>query len=139
MSEVIACRSCGAKLRVPVSASGVPRCPKCHTHAAWLVHAGDADFPAVTETSVPVLIDLWAPWCGPCKMIGPVVEQLARDRAGKLKVVKVNVDDSPRAAATFDARSIPTLVVVRDGAVVARQVGALPAHALTSWVDSAIS
>jgi thioredoxin 2 len=137
MSEIVVCASCGAKVRVPTAASGVPRCPKCHAPTPWLVSAGDADFPAVTDTSVPVLVDLWAPWCGPCKMVGPVVEQLARDNAGRLKVVKVNVDNAPRVAGVFDARSIPTLVVIRDGKVVARQVGALPAPALVAWVENA--
>ncbi len=133
----MACSSCGAKLRVPVSADGVPRCPRCHSAAPWLVAANDADIPGVFRTSLPVLVDLWAPRCGPCRSIAPVVEQLARELAGRLKVGKVNVDESPRAAAQFDARSIPTLVIVQDGQVVRRQVGALAPHALAACVREA--
>lgn len=139
MSEVVACRACGVKLRVPVAATGVPRCPRCHTYARWLVAAVDADFVAAATSPVPVLVDLWAPWCGPCRSIAPVLEQLAAELAGELKVVKVNVDEAPRTAARFDARSIPTLVVLRGGQVVARQVGALPAHALKDWIRQAVS
>jgi thioredoxin 2 len=136
--EIVTCRSCGARLRVPVVAKGVPRCPRCETKPAWLVAAGDTEFPQVLETSVPVLVDLWAPWCGPCRMVAPALVSIAQEMAGELKVVKVNVDEAPRAAATFDARSIPTLVILRDGKVIARQVGALPEANLRAWVRSSI-
>ena len=137
MADVITCSKCSTKLRVPVTASGVPRCPNCRAYPPWLVEAVDLDFPAVTQTKVPVLVDLWAPWCGPCRTIAPALEQLASDMAGHLKVVKVNVDEAPRAAATFDARSIPTLVIIRDGKVVARQAGALPPQQLAEWIRRA--
>jgi thioredoxin 2 len=78
-----------------------------------------------------VLVDLWAPWCGPCRYVSPVLEELAREFAGRLKVVKVNVDDNPGLARRFDALSIPTLVVLRGGRVVERIVGALPKRDLT--------
>jgi thioredoxin 2 len=85
-----------------------------------------------------VLVDLWAPWCGPCRMVAPGVEQAARELAGRLKVVKVNVDDAPDVSRRFEARSIPTLLVLRGGRVVARQVGALPANRLVAWARTAI-
>ena len=83
---------------------------------------------------VPVLVDLWAPWCGPCRTMAPGLEQVAANLAGKLKVVKVNVDEAPRTAARFDARSIPTLVLLQGGKKVATRVGAAPADQLEAWV-----
>lgn len=134
-----ACPSCGRRNRVPVAASGTPRCGSCRTSLPWLVAATDSDFAAIAERSpVPVLVDLWAPWCAPCRMVAPAVERATRELAGELKGVKVDVDQAPRVAARFDARSVPTLLMLRDGHVVARQVGALPAEALLAWVRRAI-
>jgi thioredoxin 2 len=96
----------------------------------WLVSADTAEFEAEVAASVPVVVDLWAPWCGPCRMIAPVLEDLAARHAGKLKVVKVNVDEEPQLAARFDAHSIPLLVVLREGRERDRIVGALPRAAL---------
>jgi thioredoxin 2 len=96
----------------------------------WLVEADTGSFAAESTSSVPVVVDLWAPWCGPCRMIAPVLEDLAARNAGRLKVIKVNVDDEPALGARFDARSIPLLVVLRDGQVIDRIVGALPRAAL---------
>jgi thioredoxin 2 len=139
-TDIVHCTSCGTKNRVPSSATGVPRCGKCATALPWVTEAGDDDFERVVEkANVPVLVDLWAEWCGPCRMVSPVLEQLARQMAGHLKLVRVNIDKAPGTAARFEARSIPTLLLLRDGAVVSRQVGAAPAHALRQWVDSALS
>ena len=93
--------------------------------------ATDATFDLEARASVAVLVDLWAPWCGPCRFVSPIVEDLAREYANRLKVVKVNVDDNPVLAERFDARSIPTLLVLRDGRVVDRIVGALPKRDLS--------
>jgi thioredoxin 2 len=127
---ILSCPSCGARNRVGPIARGVPRCARCKTKLPWLVEAGSATFEGEATASVPVVVDLWAPWCGPCRMIAPVLEDLAARHAGKLKVVKVNVDDEPQLAARFDARSIPLLVVLRDGRETDRIVGALPRPAL---------
>ena len=89
----------------------------------------------MTTTSELVLVDLWAPWCGPCRMVAPVLERLAERYAGMVKVVKVNVDDNPQVARTFDASSIPTLVFLRNGKPVDRVVGAQPEPALASTID----
>jgi thioredoxin 2 len=139
-SDIVACRECGTKNRVPASAAGVPKCGKCGSLMPWVVEAGDDDFDAVAiSSSVPVLVDLWAEWCPPCRMVSPALDQLASERAGHLKLVKVDVDRSPGLAQRYDARSIPTLLLIDNGEVVSRQVGALPPHALRSWVDDALS
>ncbi len=138
MTDVVACPSCGKKNRVPAAARGVPRCADCHTPLPWLTNAADEDFDRVAgESPVPVLIDLWAPWCGPCRMVAPGVEQAARRLAGRLKVVKVNVDEAPAVSARFRATSIPTLLVLDRGKVIDRKVGALPPDALLRWVEAA--
>jgi thioredoxin 2 len=102
----------------------------------------DADtetFDAVADSStIAVLLDLWAPWCGPCRMVSPALERLARANAGAVKLVKVNVDEAPAIAERFDVRGIPTLIVLRHGTVVARQTGAPPEPALKSWLDDAL-
>ncbi|HRD72400.1 MAG TPA: thioredoxin TrxA [Aquimonas sp.] len=102
-------------------------------------HVGDADFAAeVLQSSEPVLVDFWAEWCGPCKMIGPVIDQLAGEYAGKLKVVKVNVDHNPATPRQFAVRGIPTLILFKDGKVAATQVGAVNKSQLAQFVDRAI-
>jgi thioredoxin 2 len=118
------------------SATAVPRCAKCKSYLPWLVDAGDATYAEEARAPVPVVVDLWAPWCGPCRMIAPVLERLAREHAGRLKVVRVNVDEAPSTAAQHQATSIPTLVVLRDGRQVDRIVGALPEPQLTNRIES---
>ena len=136
---VVACPSCGTKNRVPVASSGLPRCASCHADLPWLVNAGDADFDSAVRSTSLVVVDLWATWCPPCRMIAPILESLSRELAGTLKVVKVDVDHSPVIAARYDARSIPTLLVMRDGEVVDRIVGALPKQALKARIDAVLA
>lgn len=126
MATVLECPSCGTRNRVRPTPSGTPACGSCGRPLPWLVSADESSFAAESSASVPVLVDLWAPWCGPCRMVDPVLRELATERAGSLKVVKVNVDENPALAERFGAMSIPLLVVLRDGAEVDRVVGALP-------------
>jgi thioredoxin 2 len=102
------------------------------------VRRGRRSRPVAVESPLPVLVDLWAPWCGPCRAIAPGVKQAARQLAGRLKVVKVNVDRAPGGSARFGAQGIPLLLVLHHGRVVDRQVGALPADALVRWTSNAV-
>jgi thioredoxin 2 len=86
-----------------------------------------------------VLIDFWAPWCGPCKMVTPVLERIARDRAGQLKVVKLNIDEAPEISARYGIQGIPLLVVLRDGEEVDRLAGAPPPAQLRHWLDERLA
>ena len=116
-----------------------PRCGNCHQPLPWIVDAGDEDFTEVAEQApVPVLADLWAPWCGPCRMVSPALAQLAGELAGQLKLVKVNVDEAPKLQQRFGVQAIPTLMVLRNGQVIARQAGAAPAPALRTWLEQAL-
>ena len=121
--------------RLPVSATGSPRCAKCQATLPWLVEAGDAEFGAAVDTKRLVLVDLWAPWCGPCRMVAPVLEKLSVEFAGTLKVVKVNVDESPLTAQRYEARSIPMLLFMRDGELVDTVIGAQPEHVLRARIE----
>jgi thioredoxin 2 len=130
--SVLTCPACKTKNRIRPKERGAPHCAKCGAALPWLVTATDETFDAEARSSVAVLVDLWAPWCGPCRFVAPILEDLAREYAGRLKVVKVNVDENPRLSQAFDARSIPTLIVLRDGQPADRIVGALPKPDLTA-------
>jgi thioredoxin 2 len=138
--NVVACPSCAKKNRVPDSANGAPRCASCKAALPWIADAGDATFNEIAEQAkIPVLIDLWAPWCGPCRMVSPILERLATEMAGRLKLVKVNVDDSPRLAQRFAVQGIPTLILMVDGREKARQTGAAPEHVLRNWLEQNVT
>src|SRR2546423_13539094 len=103
---------------------------------AAVTEVTDTNFVAeVIESPLPVLVDFWAPWCGPCRVVAPVLEQIASERAGKLKIAKVNVDENQTLAARFGVQSIPTLLLVRGPIHVDQMAGAPPKQALDSWLD----
>lgn len=96
----------------------------------------DSNFDQIVNSDTPVLVDFWAEWCGPCKMIGPVVEELANEYEGKAVVAKLNVDENPQTTAKFGVRSIPTLLVFKKGQVVDKQIGAVPKSVLASKLQA---
>lgn len=132
-AQLIRCPACGANNRVPrekIAQGREPVCGRCKTP---LLAGGkpltvtDATFAAEVEHSpLPVLLDLWAPWCGPCLMLAPVLEQLAAELAGRVRVAKLNIDENPLTAGRFNVRSIPTLLVFKGGQEVDRIVGVQP-------------
>lgn len=131
--ELISCSACGASNRVPRSKlnQGLqPVCGKCKTPllvSSKPLNVTDATFAAEVESSaLPVLVDMWAPWCGPCRTIAPWIEELATEMAGRLRVTKMNIDENPATAARFKVQSIPTLLVLKNGREIDRIVGAQP-------------
>ena len=137
--QLIRCPVCGATNRVPrdkLERGLTPRCGKCKTPLSTAapsaadgkpVTVTDATFAEVVERSpVPVVVDMWAPWCGPCRMVAPVIDELAAEMAGRVRFAKLNVDENPATASRFGARSIPTLLIIQGGREVDRIVGAQP-------------
>ncbi len=139
-TTLIRCPNCGRTNRVPLAASGRPRCANCHKPLPWIVNALDDTFAEVAEKAdPPVIVDMWATWCAPCRMVSPVLEQLATERAGDVKLVKVDVDRAPALSSRFTVQAVPTLLIMRHGKVIARQAGAAPVGVLRRWFDDAMA
>jgi thioredoxin 2 len=148
MSEpsVIQCLNCGAKNRVPrekLQQGLQPVCGQCKTLLSLAnqpVTVTDGTFSSEVERSpLPVLLDMWAPWCGPCRVIAPVIEQLAAEMAGRVRVAKLNVDDNPETAERFNVRSIPALLVLKAGREIDRIVGVQPKSEIVRRLPQAIT
>ena len=136
---IIKCPSCGTKNRIRPAVQGVPRCSVCHHALPWIVEADADGFDEATIASMPVLVDFWAPWCGPCRMVAPVVAKMAHAYAGRLKVVKLNIDNAPAIASRFGVQGIPLLLLLRDGQEIDRVVGAVPPAALQEFLGQHLS
>jgi len=133
--SVLVCPNCGARNRIAPSERGAPHCSVCGKPLPWVVDANESTFEIEAKASPTVVVDLWAPWCGPCRIVSPMLDELARESGGRLKIVKVNVDENPMLAQRFDAMSIPTMIVMKDGQVVHRIVGALPKPQLEAQIQ----
>ncbi len=144
MSEttIITCPSCGVKNRVPVDKMNLgPRCGRCKTPLAVSAPSGpvtltDANFDQMISSSRAALVDCWAPWCGPCKMIGPTIEELSKEFGSRALVGKLNVDENPSVAQRFQIRSIPTLLFFKNGQLSDTIVGAVPAQQIRAKLAS---
>ena len=142
-SILVACPECHSIVRTPSDKVGEhPRCPKCKADilGGRSIPLDSASFATHTGRSgLPVLVDFWAPWCGPCQMMAPVLERTAQQRATSLQVGKVNTDEQPELAGRFNIRSIPTLILFRGGREIGRQSGAVDAGSLGRWLDGSLA
>jgi thioredoxin len=149
--KVVTCSKCGANNRVDEIrlASSEAKCGRCGTKLDAQAGNGAGSGPTVlTDSSFqqevlnasgpPTLVDFWAPWCGPCRIVGPIVDQLAAESNGRYRIAKLNVDDNPQTASRFQISSIPTMLIFKNGAVVDRLIGAQPKQAIVDRLNQAV-
>ena len=134
--QIAVCGQCGAANRLrSARASSLPQCARCHHPLPWLIEADERSFDRELQAPVPVLVDFWAPWCGPCRQVAPVLEEISRQAAGQLKIVKVNVDQARTLSMRFGVSSIPMLGLFKEGQLVDQVIGAKPKGALIRWLE----
>ncbi|HWQ32868.1 MAG TPA: thioredoxin [Blastocatellia bacterium] len=145
VTQLVRCSACGRTNRVemnPKVAGLEPVCGQCKSPlviAAGPLIVTDANFGSVVEKSpLPVLVDLWAPWCGPCRMLAPVIEQLAAELAGRVRVVKLNIDENPITSSRFGVRNIPTLLIMDQGREISRLLGVRPKEEILRALQSVL-
>jgi thioredoxin 2 len=140
---LVACPHCHSLIRVPEARAGEhPKCPRCKAQVLTgePVALDEASFAAhVERATLPALVDFWAPWCGPCRVMAPVLERTAAEHATTLRTAKVNTDEQPQLAGRFGIRSIPTLILFRAGRELARRSGAMDAGSLSRWLEHVLS
>ena len=138
--SVVVCSQCGSSNRLKTAASDqVPVCGKCKSTLPWIISGTDISFRKELETPIPVLVDFWADWCAPCRVTAPALDELAREKAGQIKLVKINVDQNPTTAGRFNIRSIPTMILFKDGQAVETLVGAMSKDALLERLSPHLS
>src|ERR1041385_3196242 len=150
--QVVACSKCGVKNRVDEAklATSEARCGRCGERLIGAGAAGEQDAKPVTITDHtferdvlqargrPVLVDCWAPWCGPCRMVGPIMDELAAESAGRYRIAKLNVDDNQQTASRFNISSIPTMLIFKDGRLIDRLIGAQPKQVIAERLQVAL-
>ena len=147
--EVVTCKNCGTRNRVDSekARTSTPKCGKCGqplqngrpSFSGMPITITDSTFQLdVLNAPGVVLLDCWAPWCGPCRMVGPIMEELAAESKGRYRIAKLNVDENPRTAAQFQIQSIPTMLIFRDGQLIDRIIGAQPKQAIAQRLTKAL-
>jgi thioredoxin 2 len=147
--QIVVCRQCGAKNRVEESrlANSEAKCGRCGEKLAGAPGEQDLKPVVITDQTFerealqtsgrPVLVDCWAPWCGPCRMIAPILDQLAAESQGRYRIAKLNVDENPQTASRFQIASIPTMLIFKDGKLIDRLIGAQPKQAIAERLQLA--
>ncbi len=145
-SIILLCTECGTKNRVPIlRINDAPKCGKCSTSLSvesltQPINVTDNTFDKVVFSSaLPVLVDCWAPWCGPCRAIAPVLDELSIKYSGKLKIAKLNLDENPAIGSRYSITSVPTMLLIKNGQIVDKLIGALPKEQLESQIARVIS